>query len=293
MTVQASSETPDRASDLRAHLHGMWASVAPAWSAHAEYADARAAALTTRLLELARPRRGEQVLELACGAGGTGLAAAERVAPGETVLSDVVPEMTTIAAARAAARGLDNVTTRVLDLDSIEQEDASFDVVLCREGLMFALDPARATTEIARILRPRGRAALAVWGPRAQNPWLGIVLDTVAAQLGRPVPPPTVPGPFALADAGTLEQILRAAGLDDVTVEEFAVPLRVNSLDDWWMRVSALAGPLANILAAMAPEARDALRTRAEDAAAGYATSDGYEFPGLALVAGATRRSAV
>ncbi len=285
MTVQSAT----RRSDLRAHLRGMWATVAPAWGAHAEYADARGAALTARLLELTRPQRGERVLELACGAGGAGIAAAERVAPGETVLSDVVPEMTAIAAARAAERGLANVTTRVLDLDDIDQDAASFDVVLCREGLMFALDPARAVTEIARVLRPRGRTALAVWGPRSANPWLGIVLDAVAAELGRPVPPPSVPGPFALAHAGDLEQILRAAGLADVTVEEFAVPLRVSSLDEWWTRASALAGPLANILAAMEPEARDTARARAEDAAAAYAAADGFEFPGLALVAGAIR----
>ena len=69
------------------------------------YVDARGAAVTERD---ARPRRGpqpgERVLELACGPGGVGLAAAGLVAPGgEVVLSDVVAEMTAIAAARAAA----------------------------------------------------------------------------------------------------------------------------------------------------------------------------------------------
>ena len=50
------------------------------------------------------------MLELACGAGGAGLAAAELVGPGgEVVISDVAPEMTAIAAARAEALGLRNV----------------------------------------------------------------------------------------------------------------------------------------------------------------------------------------
>jgi ubiquinone/menaquinone biosynthesis C-methylase UbiE len=95
------------------------------------------------------------------------------VAPGgEVVLSDVAAEMTAIAAARAEARGLGNVRTRQLDLERIDEPDGSYDVVLCREGLMLVPDPARAAGEIRRVLRPGGRAALAVWGPRERNPWL-------------------------------------------------------------------------------------------------------------------------
>ena len=91
--------------DVRARLQGMWAAVAGAWEEHADFVDARGAAVTERLLDLAAPRPGDRVLELACGAGGVGLAAAERVAPGgEVVLSDAVPAMASTAAARAEAR---------------------------------------------------------------------------------------------------------------------------------------------------------------------------------------------
>ena len=104
----------------------MWASVAGSWGEHADYVDARAARLTQRMLERSAPRPGDRVLELACGPGGLGLAAARLVAPGgHVVLSDVVAEMTSIAAARAESLGLDNVSTRVLDLDRIDQPDAS------------------------------------------------------------------------------------------------------------------------------------------------------------------------
>ena len=94
--------------------------------------------------------------------------------------------------------------TRELDLEQIDEPDGSYDVVLCREGLMLVPDPARAAREIARVLRPGGRVALAVWGPREQNPWLGVVFDAVSAQLGTPMPPPGIPGPFSLDDADGL-----------------------------------------------------------------------------------------
>jgi SAM-dependent methyltransferase len=279
----------EAALELRKNLHGMWASVASGWGEHADYTDERAASITQKLLQLSDPRTGDRVLELACGPGGLGLAAAERVLPGgEVVLSDVVAEMTSIAAQRAEARGLTNVTTEILDLEQIDQPDESYDLVLCREGLMLAVDPAGAAREIRRVLRPSGRVALAVWGPRDRNPWLGVVLDSVSAQLGAPIPPPGIPGPFALEDADKLTNILEGAELSDVTVSELDVPLQIGSFDEWWERTTALAGPLAKMLESLHPDAAEELRARAQEAAKPYETPDGLEFPGVTLVAAAT-----
>jgi len=174
--------------------------------------------------------------------------------------------MTSIAAARAGALGLDNVSTRELDIENIEEPDASYDIVLCREGMMFALDPARAAREIARVLRPAGRFSVAVWGPRERNPWLGVVFDAVSAQLGAPVPPPGIPGPFALSDSGRLAGLLSDAELVDVVVCELDAPLHAASFEEWWTRTSALAGPLAKIIASLPEDAAAALRARLRDA---------------------------
>ena len=275
---------------LRTQLHGMWASVAPAWAEHAEYADTRGAVITDRLLELSAPGPGERVLELACGPGGVGIAAAGLVGPaGEVVLSDVAAEMTAIAAARAAAAGLGNVRTLTLDLDDLGQPDQAYDVVLCREGLMFALDPAHAVAEIRRILRLGGRVGLAVWGPRARNPWLSLVFDAVSAQLGVTLPPPGVPGPFALDDPERLAGLLAGAGLADVAVTEVPTPLRDASFEAWLARTSALAGPLAKRLAALPEPARRQLRDRLEAAVRPYRTPAGLDFPGVSLLASGRR----
>jgi SAM-dependent methyltransferase len=283
-------EQSDARDALRARLAGMWGAVAGGWAQHAEYADVRGAQSAERMLELADVGTGDRVLELACGPGGLGLAAAERVAPGEVVLTDVAEAMTAIAAARAAERGLTNVSARVLDLERIDEPDASYDVALCREGLMFAVEPGRAVGEIARVLRPGGRVAVAVWGPRERNPWLGVVMDVVSAQIGRPVPPPGVPGPFALADDGRLRGLLGGAGLVDVQVGELSVPLRAASFDEWWARTSALAGPLSAILASIPAAGVQALRERARDAARPYETaSGGLDFPGVTLIASGRR----
>jgi len=284
------TDTTTNDTAFRTQLHGMWSSVAPAWGEHADYADHRAPELTERLLRRAGITAGQHVLELACGPGGAGLAAAAIVGPtGEVVLSDVAPEMVAIAAARAEALGIENVRTLVLDLEAIDQPDETFDAVVCREGFMFAVDPARAARELRRVLRPGGRAALAVWGPREQNPWLGVVFDSVSAELGMPVPPPGVPGPFARSDAAELGTILEDAGFADVEIDEVEVGMRGVGFDEWWQRTRALAGPLATMLAAVPPETAAALEARVREAVRPYDTPAGLDLPGLSLLASGRR----
>lgn len=290
---QADDRTRSTGTDeeaLRRHVHGMWGAIAPAWAEHADFIDTRQVDSTRRMLAAADPRRGDRVLELACGPGGLGLVAAELVAPdGEVVLSDVAAEMTAIAAARAAARGIGNVTTCELDIEAIAQPDAAYDVVLCREGLMFATDPGRAVREARRVLRPGGRVAFSVWGPRADNPWMSLIFSAVSARLGRPVPPPNIPGPFALEDAVALERLLRDARLHDVVVETVDVPMRVSSFEEWWTRTSALAGPLSKIVASMPAPAIDAVLADLRAATQAYETSAGLQFPGATLLASGRR----
>jgi SAM-dependent methyltransferase len=173
----------------------------------------------------------------------------------------------------------------VLDLDRIDQPDASYDVALCREGLMFALDPAGAVREVGRVLRPGGRFAIAVWGPRERNPWLGIVLDAVSGQLGMPVPPPGIPGPFSLDDEGALAALFDGDRFEGVVVDEVSTPMQAGSFEEWWSRTQSLAGPLSTMLAALPDDVKQAIRARAEAAVGAYATPSGLEFPGVSLLA--------
>ena len=151
--MQRVLEAPD---ELRRRVRQTWADVAPAWSERAESIDDRTRAATALLLDRVAPAPGERVLELGCGPGGLGLLIAEGMGPtGEVVLTDVVAEMTDAAARRARERGLGNVSTRVRDLEQIEEPDDAFDLVVCREALH--LSPSR-SARCARWRAWPGRA---------------------------------------------------------------------------------------------------------------------------------------
>ncbi|BBX68126.1 class I SAM-dependent methyltransferase [Mycolicibacterium psychrotolerans] len=277
---------------VREQLHAVWAAVAPSWGEHAGAIDIRGAGVTRAMFDAVDLARGDQVLELAAGPGSVGLTAAEVVGPGgSVVVSDIEPQMVAITAERAQRRGLANVTTRVLDLEHIECPAASFDIVFCRDGLMLVPDPAAAVREVHRVLRPGGRAAFAVWAERRHNTWLGALLDAVTAELGVAIPPPGMPGPFSLAEPGVLEELLRAAAFAEVTGRDVETPLHVRSFDEWWSVVPALAGPLASLLESLPAEMTTAIRTSAQADLATFAGADGYDLPGMSVVATGRRRS--
>jgi ubiquinone/menaquinone biosynthesis C-methylase UbiE len=273
--------------ERRKFVHAMWAGVADQWAERADFVDHRATAITKALLDGAAIGTGDRVLVLADGPGGLGLAAAHIAA--EVVSSDVVPSYAKVVTARAQAVGLANVTARVLDLEEIAEADDSFDAVVIREGLMFAVDPSAALREIRRVLCSDGRLAAAVWGPKADNPWLAIVMDAVSAQIGHEVPPPGMPGPFALADELRFGQLTRDAGFRDIRIDHLAVRFHAPSFEEWWAHTSALAGPIASIIANMSEDAKAELLDQLRAASGPYETDDGLDIPGLSLVLTARR----
>ncbi|MEA2411868.1 MAG: hypothetical protein QOC77_2429 [Thermoleophilaceae bacterium] len=263
----------------------MWDSVAPGWEANARFVDEQLALATDALLDAAGIGEGDRVLDLAAGPGGAGLAAAQRVGSnGRVALSDVAAEMVAVAARRASANA--RVSTAVFDQSAIDFEDASFDAVINRHGLMFVEDPIATVSDAVRVLRPGGRYATMTWDRRELNPWLGLVLDAVSDQFGVPFPPPSVRGPFSLDTAEVLSSVLRDGGLQDVTVEAMSTPMHAGSLDEWWERVPKLAGPLAIALGGMEADVRDAIRERAVQygAEAAAREEDGIVFAGSVLI---------
>ena len=156
--------------------------------------------------------------------------------------------------------------------------------------MMLVPDPARALAEIARVLRPGGRAALAVWASAEANDWM-TAAGRSAVELGlMERPDPAAPGPFRLADPNELRRLVTEAGLRVETLE--AVPLlwRAASLDEWWNAVRDLSRMLTTLVERLTPDDVQAVRDGADRRLAQYVTEDGsLEVPGLAQVVLAVR----
>src|SRR5262245_27951436 len=114
--------------------------------------DEKALAL---LVDAARTRPDDTVLDVACGPGLVACAFAGRAAHVTGI--DLTPAMVARAEALARQQGCDNVTFRVGDVLLLPFANASFSIVVSRFAFHHFLDPGAVLAEMRRVCRPDGR----------------------------------------------------------------------------------------------------------------------------------------
>ncbi|GAA2704343.1 class I SAM-dependent methyltransferase [Micromonospora olivasterospora] len=220
-----------------------WDAISAGWESAMTVFERGARPVTDRLLDWGGVRPGQHVLDLGTGVGEPAATAARAVSPGGRVVAmDISPAM--LEAARRHAGGLDNVEFTLGDMEDIPLPAGSLDVVLSRWGLMFSEDPDAAFRSVARVLRPGGVLAAAVWSTPDRVPMMSLGYRVLSERLELPAPPPGTPGPYTLSDPDQLARRLSAAGFHDVRVEEFVVPFRPASAAEYVGFTRATIPPL-------------------------------------------------
>lgn len=236
-----------------------WENAAAAWHAWGPTLKRWLGPATERMLDLAGVGAGLRVLDVAAGAGDQTLAAAARVGAGGSVLAtDISPSILRFAAMEAERAGCRNVSTRVMDGEHLDLEDASFDVVISRVGLIYFPDRQRALAEMRRVLVPGGRVAAIVYSTPELNGFFSVPVSIMRrhGKLGPPLP--GQPGPFSLGAPGALEAAFARAGFSAVKVEKFAAPLKMESSAECLRFEQESFGALHQMLAALDERARQA-----------------------------------
>lgn len=142
-------------------------------------------------------RRGERVLDVACGTGNLTLPAARA---GAVVTGlDIAPNLLATLRQRADAEG-----TRVAldegNAEALPYADGQFDTVVSMFGVMFAARPERAVAELLRVTRPGGRIALANWTRE------GLVGEMLRLHVARVPAPPGVPSTLLWGDEAAVRE---------------------------------------------------------------------------------------
>jgi SAM-dependent methyltransferase len=230
----------------------------PTWGAQyrlvaSEKWKAKSAAMgqpvTQAFVDYAHPAPGMQVVDLASGTGEPAISLALRVgAHGHVTALDLSADLLEIAAQRARARGLKNLTTQTADAHSLPFPDSTFDLATSRFGVMFFREPARALGDLCRTLRGGARACFLAWGTFDQPYWQ-TTMGVVHRHAGGPLLQPGGPDPFRYATSGSLSTLLRSAGFQNIEEETRTLPWTwMGSPEEVWEYAKSVSVPFRPML---------------------------------------------
>ncbi len=231
------------------------------------------------LVEAAQVRPGGRVLDVACGTGAVTRVLSERVGPQGTVVAlDINPGM--LAVARTAAPGR-NIEWREGSAVSMALPNATFDNVVCQQGLQFFPDKPAALSEMRRVLKSGGRLALACWRSTEHMPGYLALEQALARRVG---PEKAKLPPFALGDGETIRGLVTDAGFRTVIVRLDAKLIRFHSAEHM---VRAVVGGAPTMLGALAEQGEgvlDAIVAEVAQATRDYVDDEGWAIPSISHV---------
>ena len=232
------------------------------------------------LVDAAEVRPDDRILDLACGTGIVAREVAERLGPNGTVIGlDLNAGMLEVARIRGnqGSRKIEYVLSNALETGL---PSASFDVVLCQQGLQFFPDQPKALKEIRRILKEEGRLCFSIWA--AAGPYNTAVADAVRVHIdsetaNRFLQSRNVPS------ADELESMVDSAGFRDVTVTHTSMENRLPDIANF-VAEHLLGVPIADKVRELSEAQRAALGAHAAQSLMQYADGKDAVVPDYANI---------
>jgi ubiquinone/menaquinone biosynthesis C-methylase UbiE len=232
-------------------------------------------------LRLYPPQPGQRVLDVGCGFGDTTQQIAELVgSSGEAVGVDAAQRFIDTARAETAQAGIANARFEAVDVQA-DVPRGPYDAAFSRFGTMFFANPVVALRNVREALVPGGALTMVVWRQRTDNEWLYRAQTIVEGIVERPEEydePTCGPGPFSMANADTVTDVLLHAGYSDIVLHRCDLPILIGRDVDEAIDLAMALGPGGEILrlagdraAHLHGEVQQALR----DGLGEFATPDG------------------
>ena len=229
---------PDATDEMVDHLVDFFDQVAPAYDGWANGQHGRVA---TRLVELARPKKGEHVLDVGTGTGLVAHGVAAIVKPGTVIGIDLSDRMLSVARSRRSA----NTQFLGMAAEHLVFKPATFDLVTMGEALAYLADPFAALDEAHRVLRSGGRLALSCLRRSLSTPAQNLFFQGLAPMARRHYLslPRFSSDRSRFGEPSVLPDLLRDAGFEVTRMTEMVTGGRARDAREW-TDLMAGAGPL-------------------------------------------------
>ncbi|MGD1875353.1 MAG: class I SAM-dependent methyltransferase [Mastigocoleus sp.] len=171
--------------------------------------------VANELVEHAKLKPGQKVLDIATGTGLVALNAAQKVTnQGKVIGVDISSGMLLKAREKLEISGLHNVEFIEADVEEIDFAEGSFDVILCSLAACYLTDISNAFQNWYKWLNPQGMIIFNAWEENAFPP--SVIFRQVTQSYGITIPNPNE----SLGTKQRCYELLQAANFRDIEIEE-------------------------------------------------------------------------
>lgn len=209
----------------------IWNEVAPRY--HKRWASINQGPFvsTSKLIQMLKIRKGDNVLDLACGTGVVTKKIMQKV--GNSGL--VVGGDTSITALKIAKKWNDKKLN--LDFVNVDAENFSFskkfDVITCQYGLFFFPNALKALKNMKVHLKKNGKLGISVHGAADKVPFFNSIFEAVTKIIPDYIPPGT-PDLDRFGTKIALKNIVKKAGFSEIAINDLVIDYSPGTVDDYW-----------------------------------------------------------
>jgi len=194
--------------------------------------------------------KGLQCLDVGCGNGAFTEVLAARVAPSGLAGLDPSEEQIAFAKIREATKF---AQFRVGDAQALPFPDESFDVAIMALVISFVPDPAKAASEMARVVRPGGVAASYMWSNLSPHTPFFATMNA----LGFPIASRS----NNASELSTMRSLWEQAGMVSIETRTIEIPVSFSDFEDFWDSNSTPAGPVGKAIDKLSTVDRERVRS--------------------------------